>query len=549
MNILLLNLTRFGDLLQSQAAISDLAAMGHRVAVVCLRNFAAAAGLLRGVSHVFPLQGDVILKKLREADSSQGPPAAGPGQGWHEALAELCAWRAALNAEFTPDAVCSLTPSLSARVLAFFLSNGENCSGFCIDEQGFGVNSNAWTAFMQGAALARQASPFNIVDMFRMIARPTESVGEPGDSRGNSLLRLPEEELLDSARAMLRAQAPEDCKGFVALQLGASEDRRRWPVEYFASLGDRLWQEEKLCPVLLGSKSEIPLAEAYAARAAQPYISVCGQTGLAELAAMVCAARLLVSNDTGTMHLAAELGIPVLGIFLATAQPFDTGPYQAGSCCLEPDMDCHPCAFGVQCPNEEACRRMIPPEFMASLALSQLRQGRWEVPAAAPQAALSARVWLSEYDDWGFMSLRSLSGHEKTARTSWLMMQRHFIRQFLQRDPEKAFTPVAMEQFFPVPSPERERILAAVSRAADLAHLLQEQGKVLTQRSLPLMQERFLGTWQKVHDTLRKDAYCGSLALLWGQETQAEGQDLPLVLERAAQFNQLLLAIKTQLSQ
>ena len=51
----------------------------------------------------------------------------------------------------------------------------------------------------------------------------------------------------------------------------------------------------------------------------------------AVLAAVLRQSRLIVTNDTGTMHLAAGLGVPVLALFLATAQPWDTGPYREGS--------------------------------------------------------------------------------------------------------------------------------------------------------------------------------------------------------------------------
>ena len=70
-----------------------------------------------------------------------------------------------------------------------------------------------------------------------------------------------------------------------------------------------------------------------------------------------------------------------------------------------------------------------------------------------------------------------------------------------------------------------------------------QQGRVLLARPLPLMRERFLGTWQKVHDCLRRSPYLGALSVIWMQETQAEGQDLPVVLAVAENFSQLLAAL------
>ena len=564
MNILLINLTRFGDLLQSQAAITDLARRGHTVAVLCLENFAEAAALLSGVSLVTPLPGASFLSAL---NSGQASGNARGGPGWARALARVAALREKLEADVTPDAVCNLTPTLSARMLARFLAGGRPCGGFAVDEHGFGLNGNAWAAFLQGASVTRGVSPFNVVDMFRRVAggkdlqhsvegenaiTVPDALGHPGDAG----LRPPAETALNAMQARLRNSAPDGCKGYLALQLGASEDRRRWPAGYFAALGDRIWREEGLCPVLLGSSGEKELVRRYAEAATQPFIDLCGETGLDELAAALCSCRLLVTNDTGTMHYAAGLAVPVLAVFQATAQPFDTGPYQVGSCSLEPDLPCHPCAFGVACPNKhsappesgelqdrpgEACRFAIRPDFMAELVLSRLRQGQWRMPAHGGESA--ARVWLSEYDSQGFMSLRSLSGHERETRTLWFLVQRHYIRQFLDREREKNFIPLALPEPVRLPSEAGKSLVAGISAAADLVSLMLQQGRVLTMRPLPIMRERFLSTWQKVHACLKTSPYLGALSLIWMQETQAEGQDLPVVLAVSEHFQQLLISI------
>ena len=553
MNVLLLNLTRFGDLLQSQAAITDLVRQGHRVAMLCLENFAEAAASLSGVSLVSPLPGGIFLAALNET------PESGRRHGWPAALARLASLRENLEANFPPDVVCNMTPTLSARMLARFLAGDRPCAGFAVDEYGFSANNSLWAAFLQGAAITRGVSPFNVVDMFRKVAGPEalatgeESVLDalPGDAR----LLPPESEALSAMRRRLERSAPAECSGFAAFQLGASEDIRRWPTGFFAALGDRLWREEGVCPVLLGSKGETELARRYARAAKAPFIDLCGQTGLADLAAALCSCRLLVTNDTGTMHYAAGLGVPVLAVFLATAQPFDTGPYRAGSLSVEPDLPCHPCSFGQSCrnmlpippetgePGSEgqmaACRLAVRPGCLAELALSRLRGEH----GPSESARLPARVWLSEYDGEGFMDLRSLSGHDGEARTLWFLLQRHYIRQYLNGGRGKAFAPRPLPQAVSLPAAEREALAGALNETAGLTDLMIQQGRVLLARPLPLMRERFLGTWQKVHDSLRRSPHLSALSMIWMQETQAEGQELPAVLAVAERFSQLLAAL------
>ncbi len=572
MKILLLNLTRFGDLLQSQAAVTDLARLGHDVGLVCLANFTGAARLLSGLSHVACLPGARLLQMLSAA------PQAGPG--WREAAADLAAWRDELLRAFSPDMVCNLTPNPPARLLARYIAGSRPCTGFALDSSGFGVNSSSWAAFFQGASAHRGVSPFNVVDLFRKVALADledaagraassgvppdpEAGGGEGESAamppGDASLRRPDAETLSWAETLLQrafvALPGKPCasppNGFAALQLGASEDRRRWPVAYFAELGRRLWEEEGVCPVLLGSGAETPLAEKYGELAAHPYISLCGKTDLEQLAAALCHMRLLVTNDTGTMHLAVGLGVPVLAAFLATAQPFDTGPYREGSCSVEPDLPCHPCAFGSACACGHACRHAVRPGVMAGLALSRLRGGVWNLPEPqAPDTAAEAgaRVWVSECDDTGFMGLRSLSGHGDEDRTRWLSLQRRLLRPFLDRARSGVFRPGPPAGPWGLEPDTAAELLRDISAAAAFIALMLQQGKILLARDIPMMRQKFLSTWQKAQVALDKNPRLRALETLWVEETQAEGQDLPLILRVAEQFLSLLRAFENEIS-
>ena len=532
MNILILNLARFGDLLQTQAAIKGLVGSGHRVGVVCLDNFAEAAGLLSGVSHLAVVPARTFL-------GMDAAECAGQAD-WRRALASLDAWRENLYASFVPDKVCNLIPNLSSRLFAAFLAKGRPCGGFAVDGYGFGLNTTPWASLLYGSSQSRGVSPFNIVDVFRRIAEEGSVPLSPGDNG----LSAPPEELIAAAGEYLRANLPEGAggyRGFVALQLGASQDRRRWPVAFFAGLGDILWKEGGFCPVLLGSKAEMPLAARYGQTARHPFVDMCGKTGLAELAAVLKNTAMLVSNDTGTMHLASGLGAPVLAIFLATAQPFDTGPYLAGSCSLEPALSCHPCSFGQECGHDLRCRQAVPPEFVASLALSRLEQGDWRMPPRLEGAGASpARVWLSARDEQGMISLRSLSGHGAEGRTLWLELQRHYLRQFLDRGQGAgAFLPRDAALAAPLPCDMREEITQGLERALTFLEVFSQQGRVLMQKPLPLMRERFLVSWRKVAEALDGSQTLKALCVLWNQETQAPGLELDRVMTLAEDFSHL----------
>ncbi|MGE4552354.1 MAG: glycosyltransferase family 9 protein, partial [Desulfovibrionaceae bacterium] len=362
MRTLLINMTRFGDLVQSQAALAGLAREGA-VAVACLDNFAAAAGLLDGAEAVLPLPGAGLLADVQDSR---------PGRGWRAALARLEGWRGTVRA-FAPDRVVNLTPSIPVRLLTRLLaglppdvppdgpsdgpSDGQDGAGptpevrgFVVDEYGFNADVGGWAAFLHTASNHRGASPFNVVDLFSRVAGL--------DGPGRFVLRRPGEAAQEAAARLVPevAGVAPGARGWLAVQLGASEDRRRWPVSHFARAAERLFERRGLAPMLLGSAAETPLADRFRERCAVPALDLTGRTGLDELGAVLTRAELLLTNDTGTMHLAAGLGVPVAAVFLATAQPFDTGPYLAGALSFEPDLDCHPCPFGAPCPHGHACR-------------------------------------------------------------------------------------------------------------------------------------------------------------------------------------------------
>ncbi|MDL2210513.1 glycosyltransferase family 9 protein [Desulfovibrio sp. OttesenSCG-928-O18] len=531
MNILVINLTRFGDLLQSAAALRALA-RGHdgkknRVGLVCLDNFYAGAELLADVADIYPLPAGKIMAALN------APGAEKADTAWLSGVAGLYDWVEKTRGNFSPDKVCNISPTIAACLLGRLLADGRECSGFTLDAFGFMQNSTPWASFMQGATASRGNSPFNIVDLFRKVA------GDTGDTPDASLLP-PSREAVAAMERQLKEAAPEGCAGFLALQLGASADIRRWPLEFFARAGDTLWERHRLLPLLLGAKSEIPLAEEYASFARQPYYSLAGRTNITELAAALTLSSLCISNDTGTLHLASGLAVPVLGIYLATAQVWDTGPYAIGNCSLEPDLPCHPCDFGRQCENGHACHRAITPETVIRLAEAALQKDAGNTANfAAPATCKGARVWKSTRDAHGFADALSLSGHEDEDRTRWMRIERHLFRQFFDREAGKDFTPDLTHAPQVIRSGKGHELAAACDGVLALFDALLQQGEMLAQNPIPLVMDRFQRTWHRLATLLSSQPDFAAAAFLWRNETMAASgleNALPLVRQYHALF-------------
>lgn len=493
MQTLVVNLTRFGDLLQSQPAVTGLAGQG-RVGLVCLENFAAAAELLDHVDEVFPLPGQAFL------------PASG---GWRKSLGACLEWFGRVRRDFAPARVVNLTPSLSARLLGLGFEDAKRI-GLTLDSFGFSNDTSPWAAFLQTASTYRGCSPFNVADLFCRVA------GLTGEHPPFALAGAPEA-LCRKMAARLGEAAPQGAKGFLGLQLGASENRRRWPLAHFARLAETAWERLGLCPVVFGSPEEVPLAQRFERESRAPCVRLAGETDLVQLAAALPEMDCLVTNDTGTMHLAAGLGVDVCAVFLCTAQPFDTGPYREGSLCLEPDIDCHPCAFGSACDRLEACRSSIAPETVfAHLAARAAGRG-W-----GRATGRGARAWVTVRDEAGFMDLAPLPGQEVDDRYAWVRMQRWYYRQFLD---EREAVPLAEagNSFTPAAAAE---LTDALRRTRDMLTLLDSQAGLLAVAPRPALKQKFLAYWQRLQALLRADPRLTVLSGLLLLGSQQCGDDL-----------------------
>jgi ADP-heptose:LPS heptosyltransferase len=504
---LVINLTRFGDLIQTQPVLSGYKRQGDRVAVVCLEQFAKAAELLADVDLVFSFPGARLLARI---DTQ-----------WTTALETLFEFIQSASEKDETLNVVNLTPSLSSRLLGRLYDQSRQL-GFGLDAYGFGLYSSPWANFLQAASTIRGCSPFNLVDVMVRVAHLSCQGDRPR-------LKDPESATLSWSAHCLEENAPPDCKGFVAFQLGASQDVRRWPVEHFARLGESIWERHKLCPVIVGAKNEKHLGDHYAATTQAPRVDLIGRTDLAQLAGVLHRTRLLVTNDTGTMHMAAGLNLPIVALFLATAQPWDTGPYLENCVCLEPDMACHPCSFSSTCEHDHACRMIITPDLVGDLVDGFLTTGAWKM-----EAGRGARGWKTVLDQ-GMMDLVSLTD-DHSDRVSWVRIQRWYYRHFLDGEPLKPLSRV----YFLSDAAQKE-IKSTLIRCQDLLHLFREQTTLLIRMPSEAMNKKFMLTWQRIQTNFEQSRWVGIIGLLWAYQTQNVKTDsldeLVFLLDR---YDQLL---------
>jgi ADP-heptose:LPS heptosyltransferase len=153
----------------------------------------------------------------------------------------------------------------------------------------------------------------------------------------------------------------------VAIQTGAAQSFRQWGVNKYGSLIEWLAGLKNKKIILLGSADEKEQAAElrhYVSSAHGRIIDLTGKTTLKTLGAVLERCECLITGDTGTMHMAAAVGTPVLAIFYGTAYPWETGPYGNGHFILHADMECTPCQNPDRCGFNHRCRTAITPDHV-----------------------------------------------------------------------------------------------------------------------------------------------------------------------------------------
>jgi heptosyltransferase-2 len=168
---------------------------------------------------------------------------------------------------------------------------------------------------------------------------------------------------VSQARDFLRSHSVDTDKPIFILNPGASYGpAKRWPAPFFASLASLLQTHRKEQILITGAEADAEIARSIAGLMSNPPVDLTGKTTLQQLAGVISQSALFITNDSGPMHLANALKVPVVAIFGPT-DPRITGPYQKPSKVLQAHVPCWPCSYRV-CPFEHQCMTQISPEMV-----------------------------------------------------------------------------------------------------------------------------------------------------------------------------------------
>lgn len=164
----------------------------------------------------------------------------------------------------------------------------------------------------------------------------------------------------------LRALNLSDARPWALVHPGASAESRRWPPAHFAATIRELAREGWRV-LVTGGRDERALVDELVALSGDAASTLPRDLSLAELAALIEAAPLMIANNSGPMHIAAALGTPTVCLYALT-NPQHT-PWMTPSIVLNHDVPCAWCARSICPEGHHNCLRLVEPGQVAAAAL------------------------------------------------------------------------------------------------------------------------------------------------------------------------------------
>jgi ADP-heptose:LPS heptosyltransferase len=402
--ILLVNITRLGDMIQSTPTIAGLKMENPacHISVLVEKAFAEVCSHIPHIDEIIPIDLSLCVQAL-----------ARDGEGIVDAFEYFDGIIKKLrddNYDF-----CLNMSNSAYTALLIRLAGIKRMGGWVSDSEGYRRIESDWARLFAANLFwgNRHFNTLNLVDIFRASADV--------EAHPESLQVNIEDSALHYAQEFLKdGGVLKDGRPLIAIQVGASQGKRQWAPKKFSDLMRNLHQRLDARFVLTGTKSELPIIEEVTRGIGDlPVIVAAGRTNIPQLAAVLAQCNLLVTGDTGTMHVAVGVNVPVVALFLASAYCFETGPYSAGNIVIQATIECGPCNPNKSCARPD-CHDQISPEMVGELVVRRLRNDWSEIPAQMLNWR-QAVVYRSEFDEHGFLDFVPM--HPIPRRSEFIMRE------------------------------------------------------------------------------------------------------------------------------
>ena len=332
MNILIVKLSAIGDVIHTLPALNAIRAHYPRARITWLVETAAADLVIghRSLDRVIVSHRKRWIRELN-------------GKGRRQAMAEIRNFWHELR-DTTYDIIIDFQGLLKSA-LPVWLARGKRKIGF---DRGMQHQEHSYLFYserippvdMEVHALTRGLMLLNAIG----IATPSVLYDIPVSEKDHARVK-----------SLLGSHGTDGARPLVAINPVALWETKLWLNDRFAVLADRLVTEHGADVVFTGGPGDRRTIAEIREMMTAPAADLSGRTTLTMLAALYQRASLLVTTDTGPMHLAAAVDTPVVALFGPTA-PWRTGPFGDGHCVIRTAPSCSPC-FKRSC-DVHQCRCM-----------------------------------------------------------------------------------------------------------------------------------------------------------------------------------------------
>lgn len=408
--ILLVNITRLGDMLQATPTIAGMKMENPNchITVLVEKQFSEVCRYIPYIDEVFSLDLSMVVRAISR--EQEGILDA------FDYLSEVVEDLRGRGFDY-----CLNMSSSAYTALLLNLIGIERNGGWTADDEGYRKIQSDWAKLFATSVFHqnRQYNSLNLVDVFRCSADVAQ--------HPNHLCITVEPEAKQFADEFIRDAGFTNTGPIVSIQAGASQGKRQWKPANFIKLCSILVNEYNARVVMTGTKKELEIIDLIKAGVNSPNVVVAaGKTNIPQLAALLEKSEILVTGDTGPMHISAAVGTPVVAMFLASAYGFETGPYGEGHIVLQPVIGCGPCNPNKACSRPD-CHDTMSPELIARLVGLRVREDIRELPddMVKPHEVI---IYRSTFDEFGFCNLEYMhrwysdptKGYRDAYRRLWL---------------------------------------------------------------------------------------------------------------------------------
>ncbi len=464
-NVLLVNITRLGDMLQATPTIAGMKMENPdcKVTVLVEKQFESVCHSIPNIDHVKSIDLGMTVRSL--AREQEGIVDA------YEYLSEMVDELRDQRFDYVLNMSSSAYTALLLRLIGI-----ERRGGWSSDDEGHRVIESEWAQLFATSVFHqnRQYNSLNLVDVFRCSADV--------EKHPEHLLIDVEEEELRYVEGMIEEAGFVNDGPLVLIQAGASQGKRQWEPSKFIELIRYLTEIYNCRVVLTGTKKELSIIEPIYQGVDQTNVFVAaGRTNIPQLTAFLKRADILVTGDTGPMHISVAVGTPVISMFLASAYGFETGPYSAGNIVLQPVIECGPCNPNKPCARPD-CHDTISPEMLAKLTHLRLQGEITSLPEELADER-GVVIYRSCFDEHGFYDLRPLN---RAGESDKLQSYRDAYRRLWLDDIGGLVLPDDRRSALSVHSPESlEGIAEVVELAKQGAEAIQRLQGLIKDTSAP----------------------------------------------------------------